>query len=68
MQCRPLQWAYKMEYISMQFFMRYAFKQRINNYQIHFWPTLADFMTFEAKKSINLFSKSGRLTVLFYIL
>ena len=37
----------------------YASKQCINNYQILFWPIIAEKMTFEAKKSINLISNSG---------
>ena len=33
--------------------------QCINIYQIHSWPINAVLMTFEAKKSLNLISKSG---------
>ena len=58
-QCRPHQWEDKIEHVSMQMFIRYAFKQCINNYQIHSWPIIAVIMTFEAKKSINLISNSG---------
>ena len=35
MQCRPLQREDKGEYIGIQIFMRRAFKQYIDNYQIH---------------------------------
>ena len=48
-----------MGYVSAQIFMRFAFKQCINNYQIHFWTINAVLITFEAKKPINLISKSG---------
>ena len=48
-----------MEHVSMQIFIRYAFKQCVNNYQIHSWPIIAVIMTFEAKKSINLISNLG---------
>ena len=48
-----------MEYVFMQMFMKYVFKQCINNYQIHPWTINAVLMTFEAKKSINFMSKSG---------
>ena len=48
-----------MEHVSMQMFIRYASKQRINNDQKYSWPIIAVLMTFEAKKSINLISKSG---------
>ena len=60
MQCRPLQWEDKMEYVSAQNFMRCASNQCINNYQIPYW-TNAILVSFEAKKSINLISKSGFL-------
>ena len=58
-QCRPLQWDDKMEYVSMQMLIRYALKQCINNYQIHSWPIIAVLMTFEAKISIILISNWG---------
>ena len=52
-----------MEYVSTQIFMKCYSKQCtcINNYQIHSWPKIEGLMTFEAKKSINLISKSGCL-------
>ena len=37
MQCRPFQWEDKSEYVRTQSFTRYAFKQYINNYQLHSW-------------------------------
>ena len=49
-----------MQYLSTQFFMRYASKQFKNNYQIQSWTMNAFLRTFEAKKSISLNSKSGR--------
>ena len=64
-QCRPIQWGDKMEHVSMHVFIRYAFKQCINTYQIHSWPKIAVLMTFEAKKSLNQFQIRG---VLFYML
>ena len=49
-----------MEYVSTQIFMRCASKQCMNDYQIHSWQ-IAVLMTFEAKKTINLISKSRYL-------
>ena len=49
-----------MKYVSLYFFMKYASKQCINNYQIHFRPIrVAVLMTFEANKSVCLMSKLG---------
>ena len=48
-----------MEYVSMHIFMKYDSKQCMNNYQIHSWTINAVIMTFDAKKSISLISKSG---------
>ena len=48
-----------MGYVSTQLFMRCYSKQCINNYQIHSWTIHAVLVTFEAKKAINLKSKSG---------
>ena len=59
MQCRPRQREDKSEKVSMQFLTRCALKQYMNNYQIHFWAIKAVLMTFEAKKAVNLISKSG---------
>ena len=59
MQCRPLLWEDKIEHVGMQLFIRYAFEQCINSYQIHSWPKIAVLMAFEAKKSMNLISISG---------
>ena len=59
MKCRPLQWENKIEYISIQNFMRYAYKQCINNDQIQSWPIISVLKTFEANKSINIISKLG---------
>ena len=39
--------------------MRYASKQYMINYQIHFWAINAVLMRFEEKKTINLVSKWG---------
>ena len=41
----------------MQNFMRYAYKQCINNYQMQPWPEVAVLKTFEAKKYINMILK-----------
>ena len=49
----------KIEHVSMQVFIRYAFKQCINAYQIHSWPINSVLMTFEANTSIKLISNSG---------
>ena len=59
MQSRPLQQENKSEYVSTLYFTRFASKKYINNNLIHYWAINAVLMTFEAKKSINLFSKSG---------
>ena len=59
MQCRPRQRRDKSERAITQFFARCAFKQYINTYQIHFWAINAVLMAFEAKKSVNVISKSG---------
>ena len=48
-----------MEYVSTQIIMRCYSKQCINNYQLFSWAINAVLITFEAKKSINLISKSG---------
>ena len=45
--------------VSMHMVIRYASKQCINDYHIHSWPIIAVLMTFEAKKSMNLFSNLG---------
>ena len=54
MQFKPLQREDKNEYVSTIFFMKYAPKRYINNYQIHFWAINAVLMRFEEKKSIIL--------------
>ena len=41
------------------FFTRCASKQYINTYQIHFWAINAVLMISEAKKVVNVISKSG---------
>ena len=51
MQCRPLQWEHKSEFVIKHLFTRFASKKYINNYQIHFWAINAVLMTFKAKKS-----------------
>ena len=48
-----------MEHVSMQMFIRYAYKQCLNDYQIHSWPIIAVLITFETKKIKNLISNSG---------
>ena len=45
--------------ICKQNFMRCDSKQCINNYQLNLRTTHVVLMTFEAKKTINLISKSG---------
>ena len=47
-----------MEYVSTDILIGCAFKYCINNFQVHLWTINAVLMTIEAKKSINLFSKS----------
>ena len=47
------------EYVSTQYFTRFASRQYIKNNLIHSWAINAVLMTFEAKKSINVFSKFG---------
>ena len=47
------------EQISTQCVTICAFNIYINNHQKHFWAINAVLMTFEAKKSVNLISKSG---------
>ena len=59
MQFRQLQREDKSEYVSTQFFTKYASKQYINTYQIHSWAINAVLMRLEANKSINFISKSG---------
>ena len=49
----------KSEKVSMQFLTKCALKQCTNNHQIHFRALNAVLMTFEAKKAVNLISKSG---------
>ena len=59
MQCRPRQLEDKSEKVSMQFLTRCALKPHINNFQIHFRAINAVLMTLEAKKAVNVISKSG---------
>ena len=59
MQFKPLQREDKSEYVSTQFFTRYASKRYFNNYQIHFWAINTVLMRFEENKYINLISKWG---------
>ena len=59
MQSRPLQQENKSECVGTQYFTRFACKQYKNNDLIHSLAVNADLMAFEAKKSINLISKSG---------
>ena len=59
MQCKPRQSEDKSEKLSMQFLTRFAFKQSINSYQLHFREINAVLMTFEAKKSVNLIFEIG---------
>ena len=59
MQSRPLQQENKSEYVSTQYFTRFASKHYINSNLIHPWAINAVLMTFEEKTSMNLFSKSG---------
>ena len=54
MQCRPRHRGDKSERAITQCFTRCATKQYMNNYQIN-----AVLMTLEAKKSVNVISKSG---------
>ena len=59
MQCRPRQLEDKSEKVSMQCLTRCALKPHINNFQMHFRAINAVLMTFEAKKAVNVISKSG---------
>ena len=59
MECKSRQCEDKSKKVSMQFLSRCAFKQYISNYQIHFRAIIAVLMILEAKKSVNLPSKSG---------
>ena len=59
MQCRPRQREFKSKKVSIHFLTRCAFKQYINNYQIHFKAINAVLMTSEINKSVNLTLKLG---------